>query len=174
MVAHLTEPLDGREGTIRTRPALLGQLIAESFRAASGAEAAVFNGGSVRVDDVLPPGPFTEYDAIRVMPFGGEVVVVEMPGRLLMHLLDQGQANAGTGGYLQTSGMEGASGAWTVGGAPIDPDRTYAVASNDFLVSGREAGLDWFSVEGNPEITQTGAFGDVRQAFIAEMKRRYE
>ena len=174
VVVQLTEPLDGREGTIRTRPARLGGLIADGFRAASGAEAAVFNGGSVRVDDVLPPGPFTEYDAIRVMPFGGEVVVVEMPGRLLTRLLDQGQANVGTGGYLQTSGVERSAGAWTVGGAPIDPDRMYAVASNDFLVSGRETGLDWFSVEGNPEITQTGAFGDVRQALIAELKRRYD
>lgn len=174
MVVQLPIPLDGRESTIRTRPTDLGIAIADGFRAASGAPLAVFNGGSVRIDDVLAPGPFTEYDAIRVMPFGGDVLSVQMPGRLVTRLLDQGVANAGTGGYLQTSGFGGEAGAWTVDGAPIDPDATYTVASNDFLVSGREFGLDWFSVEGNPEITQTGSHGDVRQALIAELKRRYE
>ncbi len=173
VVVELTEPLDGREGTIRTRPSLLGSTIADAFRAVSGAEAAVFNGGSVRIDDVLTPGPFTEYDAIRVMPFGGGVVAVEMPGRLLSRLLDQGQVNAGSGGYLQTSGITGASGAWKVGGTAIDPARVYTVASSDFLVSGRETGLDWFSVDGNDEIVQMSSFGDVRQAFITELKARY-
>ena len=48
---------------------------------AAPAEAGLFNGGSVRVDDLLPAGPFTELDAIRVLPFGGEVVTVRMPAR---------------------------------------------------------------------------------------------
>ncbi|MEL6611327.1 MAG: bifunctional metallophosphatase/5'-nucleotidase [Bacteroidota bacterium] len=174
MVVELPVPLDGRESTIRTQSTELGTAIADGFRAASGAPLAVFNGGSVRIDDVLSPGAFTEYDAIRVMPFGGEVVTIEMPGRLVARLLDQGVANAGTGGFLQTSGFGGTAGAWTVDGEPIDPNATYTVASNDFLVSGREANLDWFSIDGNPEITQIGEFGDVRQAFIAELKRRYE
>ena len=41
------------------------------------AEAAFFNAGSIRIDDVLAPGPITQYDVIRVLPFGGAVVEVE-------------------------------------------------------------------------------------------------
>ncbi len=169
-----TEALDGRESTIRTRPARLGALIAQSFREAAGAEVGLFNGGSVRVDDVLPAGPFTEYDAIRVLPFGGEVVTVRIPGALLARVLDQGLANAGTGGFLQTDnvGREGA--AWTVAGEPIDPARLYVVATSDFLVSGRETGLDYFDAQTNPEVVALGTHGDVRRALLDQLARTYE
>ena len=170
-----TEALDGREGTIRTRPARLGALIAEGFRRAAEAEAGLFNGGSVRVDDVLPAGPFTEYDAIRVLPFGGAVVSVRMPGALLARVLDQGEANAGTGGFLQTSQVgRQPDGTWTVAGAPLDPDRVYTIATSDFLVSGRETGLDYFDAEANPDLTDVTEHGDVRRALLNELVRTYE
>ena len=169
-----TEALDGREGTVRTRPARLGEMIAGGFRRAAGTEAALFNGGSVRVDDVLPAGPFTEYDAIRVLPFGGAVVSVRLPGAVLQRVLEQGLANAGTGGYLQTAGVgRRADGTWTVGSAPLDPEAVYTVASNDFLVSGREAGLDFFDAETNPEVELVGEHGDVRRALLDELVRVY-
>ena len=168
-----TEALDGRESTIRTRPARLGALIAEAFRQTAEAEVGLFNGGSVRVDDVLPAGPFTEYDAIRVLPFGGTVVSVEMPGALLARVLDQGVANAGTGGFLQTSGIDRDGEQWRIAGAPLDPDRIYTVATSDFLASGRETGLDYFDAEVNPDVMNLVAHGDVRRALLNELVRVY-
>jgi 5'-nucleotidase/UDP-sugar diphosphatase len=173
-----TDDLDGRESTVRTRPARLGQIVAEGFRdaaggSAAGVDAALFNGGSVRVDDVIPAGPFTEYDAIRVLPFGGEVVTVRMPGALLARVLAQGEANAGTGGFLQTTGVERTTTGWTVGGQPLDEARTYTVATSDFLVSGREAGLDYFNAETNPDVVLAGRFGDVRRALLDRLVAVY-
>ena len=173
-----TEPLDGRESTVRTRPARLGGLIAEGFLhmahdAAEPAQAAVFNGGSVRIDDVITPGPFTEYDAIRMLPFGGEVVTVRVPGALLARVLDQGVANAGTGGFLQTAGVGREGDRWVVDGQPLDPAASYVVATNDFLVLGLETGLDFFDAEDNPDVTQLAEHGDVRRALIDELVRLY-
>lgn len=173
-----TEALDGRESTLRTRPARLGQTIAEAFRAAAGGDAAgvrvaLFNSGSVRVDDVLPAGPFTEYDAIRVLPFGGEVVTVRMPGALLARVLAQGEANVGSGGFLQTAGVARTGAGWTVGGAPLDPAAVYTVATSDFLVSGRETGLDYFNAETNPDVTLVGRHGDVRRALLDRLVAVY-
>ncbi|HEX9951518.1 MAG TPA: bifunctional metallophosphatase/5'-nucleotidase [Rubricoccaceae bacterium] len=179
VVTVTSEDLDGRESTVRTRPAPLGQIIAEGFRVAptatgaAPAEAGLFNGGSVRVDDVLPAGPFTELDAIRVLPFGGEVVTVRMSGALLARVLAQGEANAGTGGFLQTAGIARTPAGWTVAGAPLDPARTYTVATSDFLVSGRETGLDYFNAETNPEVVIVGRHGDVRRALINQLTRLY-
>jgi 5'-nucleotidase len=174
VVATTTEDLDGREGTVRTRPAPLGALIAESFRRAAGTEAAVFNGGSIRIDDVIPPGTFTEYDAIRVLPFGGEVLSVRLPGALLGRVLEQGLANAGTGGFLQTAGIGRTDdGRWTVGGAALVDTQTYTVATNDFLVTGLETGLDYFKLDANPDLALAGRHGDVRRAMITELQRVY-
>ena len=166
-----TEALDGRESTVRTRPARLGTMIAEAFRRASGAEVGLFNSGSVRVDDVIPAGPFTEYDAIRVLPFGGTVVEVRVSGAILARVLDQGVANAGSGGFLQTSGIEGQPGAWRIGGNPLDADRDYLVGTSDFLVSGRETGLDFFDADANPEVEAVTEHGDVRRALLNELVR---
>ena len=56
------------------------------------------------MDDILAAGPLTEYDIIRVLPFGGKVLRAEVTGALLTEILNAGQANAGSGGYLHLRG----------------------------------------------------------------------
>jgi 5'-nucleotidase len=179
VVVTTDEPLDGREATVRTRPTPLGSLIAEAyFRNAEAAGArpdlALFNSGSVRVDDVLPAGPITEYDVIRVLPFGGTVLTVDIAGATLDSVLTQGVANRGTGGFLHAHGAELTDqGGWLVAGGPIDRDRIYRVTTSDFLVSGREAGLSYLNVETNPNVRPLATHDDVRRAVINELMRRY-
>lgn len=173
VVAEPSVVLDGRESSVRNRSTDLTDLIARAMLAAvPAAELAVYNAGSIRIDDELPPGRVSQYDVLRVLPFGGEVVAAEMTGELLARTLDQGVANRGAGGFLQHAGIGGGEGGWTVGGEPIDPGRTYLVAISDFLVAGRETGLEWLNPD-NPELTVGAAHGDVRQAVIAELRRSY-
>ena len=176
-VATIPEPLDGRESSVRNRPTNLTDLVAEAMLAAAaaegGAQAAVFNAGSIRIDDVLPPGPLTQYDVIRVLPFGGDVVLVEMKGSLLTKVLDQGLANQGTGGYLQKTGVQLAeAGGWQIAGAPVDPEATYQVVLTDFLLTGREANLDYLTKD-SPDLKVLQTLDDIRKAVIAELERRY-
>jgi len=173
VVATTSEPLDGRESSVRNVPTRLTDVTAAGMlHAAPGTELAVFNSGSIRIDDVIPPGEVTEYDVIRTLPFGDSIVAAEMSGSLLLRTLDQGRANAGTGGYLQLANVTRATGGdgWLVNGAPIDVGRSYSVAINDFLLSGREIKLD-FLTRDNPEITVVGEHGDIRKALIAELQR---
>lgn len=175
IVTTTTDALEGREAFMRNQPTNLGTLIAESFaREASAVDLALFNSGSVRIDDVLHPGPITQYDVIRVLPFGGEVLTVDVTGDVLARVLDQGIANRGSGGFLQTYRVtQDADGAWQVGNTPLRPDATYTLATSDFLVSGRETGLDFFNAETNPNVTITATHRDVRMAMIDELQRRY-
>src|SRR4030095_16390739 len=54
VIATASEPLDGREATVRNRPGRLTDLITSGFaREAGGADVAIVNGGSIRIDDVL-------------------------------------------------------------------------------------------------------------------------
>ena len=172
-VATITEPLDGREAVVRNQPTTLTKLIAQGMRRAAGdVDVAIFNSGSIRLDDVLPSGVVTEYDVIRVMPFGGEVWTVEMTGGLLDSVLTQGVKNKGAGGFLQVDGAMQEDVIWFVNGEALLPRQKYRVAVNDFLVSGREQGLSYLMLD-DPRMKKIEAHGDIRMAVIAELKRRY-
>lgn len=177
VVATSDIPLDGREAAIRNFETELSAIIADAMLAegrASGADLSVYNGGSIRIDDVIPAGAITQYDVIRVLPFGGEVVTVTMPGSMLVRVLDQGVANRGTGGFLHSANAEysEAAAAWLVGGVPIDAERTYTVATSAFLVSGREAGLDYLTLE-SPDVTLVATHRDVRAVVIDQLRTRF-
>ncbi len=172
-VVTLPVPLDGRESTVRNRSSNLTDLMAEAMvRVAPDAALSIFNGGSIRIDDIIPPGPLVEYDVIRVLPFGGDVLSVDMKGSLLDSVLTQGVENRGTGGFLQHANVDQQGGQWRVGGQAVDPARTYRVAITDFLVKGLERNLGYLTFD-NPGLTAVGDNGDIRLAVIAELKRRY-
>lgn len=173
-VVTLTEPLDGREAIVRNREGKLTQIIANAMQHEAGAEIGIFNGGSIRIDDVLQAGPVSEYDIIRVLPFGGKVLKVLMDGALIARVLDTGLGNQGTGGFLHSSdGMKRDSTGWSLNGAPIDPAKVYTVGISDFLMTGGEANLAYLTR------TATGVRGvtelrDVRMAVMDELKKVYK
>ncbi len=131
---------------------------------------AIFNGGSIRIDDVIPPGTVTQYDVIRILPFGGQVLDVRIKGALLQRVLAQGQANRGNGGYLQTANVtQDAAGNWLIQGKPLVGDRVYRVAINDFLVSGKEMGLDFLNLKSG-EVQVVATKDDIRFAVIRRLQ----
>jgi 2',3'-cyclic-nucleotide 2'-phosphodiesterase (5'-nucleotidase family) len=165
-------PLEGREGIIRTREANLPQLITKSMsKACKDCDCAMMNSGSVRVDDVVT-GILTEYDILRILPFGGSIGEVKMKGELLSKILETGLKNAGSGGYLQWDGISYQQNTFKVNGNMIDPKKTYKVAITEFLLSGKEKNLDFLN-DKNPLIESITLYGttqdrkrDVRLLFI--------
>lgn len=173
-VVTLTEPLDGREAVVRNREGTLTQIIANAMKHEAAADLGIFNGGSVRIDDVLPPGPLTEYDIIRILPFGGKVLKASMDGALIARVLDTGLGNQGTGGYLHSSdGMKRDSAGWTLDGVRLDPARTYTVGISDFLLTGGETNLAYLTRTA-PGVHSVEELRDVRRAVIDELKRIYK
>jgi 5'-nucleotidase len=174
VVATTTDPLDGRESTVRNRPGPLTDLITAAIaREVKGADLAILNGGSIRIDDVLPPGPIREYDIIRVLPFGGKILKATFDGSLLASVLHTGETNAGTGGYLQTWGVTKSDhGILLIQGKPIDSSSRYTVAITDFLLTGLETNLA-FLTRTNPHVHDVTELRDIRQAVIDEFKARY-
>lgn len=160
VVATLPGPLDGRESSIRYRQTNMGATVAQAMlAAATKATVAIFNSGSIRLDDELR-GTITQYDVIRTLPFGGKIVEVEMKGSLLQRVLEAGQRNVGRGGYLQYQGVEqnlaegamaGGSSQWRIAGKPLDAARNYWVIVSDYLFSGREQGIEFFNKD-HPDV----------------------
>jgi 2',3'-cyclic-nucleotide 2'-phosphodiesterase (5'-nucleotidase family) len=165
VVYRTSEPLDGTEASVRYRQTNLGNLIAAAMMAASpGADAAVFNSGSIRIDDMID-GVVTQLDIIRTLPFGGKLCEVRLSGSLLNQMLTTSNNLKSLGGYLQVSTnirLDGSN--WLLNNGVIDPSKTYTIVSPEFLFGGSEKGLE-FLKEGNPGIQSLMRFnqpGDVR------------
>ncbi|WP_413200682.1 bifunctional metallophosphatase/5'-nucleotidase [Nostoc piscinale] len=173
-VAKISFPLDGLESSVRNKSTELTKLIAEAMlQEVPNADLAIFNGGSIRVDDVILPGSITQYDVIRILPFGGKVVAVEMKGELLARVLKKGQENKGTGGYLQTAQVtkKEKPEQWLINGQPLDTEKFYKVAISDFLISGKERGLDFLNLQ-NPDIKLISEKRDIRFVVIDQLKKQ--
>ncbi|MGX9725815.1 MAG: bifunctional metallophosphatase/5'-nucleotidase [Candidatus Electronema sp. VV] len=168
-----TEELDGLEASVRNRSTRLTELIAQGMlHAAPGAELSICNSGSIRIDDVLPAGKITEYDVIRILPFGGDIVTTKMKGSLLRKTLDQGLKNKGGGSYLQTANVSGGNGQpWLINGKKLDEKKTYSVAIAEYLLKVGDSGLE-FLVK-NPGAPVLKSKGDIRKALIAELQKVY-
>ena len=168
------EPLDGRESEIRSRPTnLTRQIILAMQEAAPAADVVLLNAGSIRVDDIIAM-PVTQYDIIRAMPFGGGIQEVDMTGKLLKQILDQGEKNKGIGGYLlynEQVKFDAQKNEWRLKSAPIRDETIYRVALSDFLFSGLESNLQFLNKE-NPgikkvyEVPSSGPLSDIRMAII--------
>jgi 5'-nucleotidase/UDP-sugar diphosphatase len=130
-------PLDGRDTPIRSTQTNLGQLItkAMSFAYEDRVDAALVNGGSIRIDDQLS-GNITAVSIFRVLPYGGAVLKVEIKGSLLKRVLDYGVLAAGTGAYLQRCNAEKIGEKWRIKNKELNVNKIYTVAFSEYLLKG--------------------------------------
>ena len=127
----------------------MGNLIADAMRAATGADLAIMNGGGIRADRTYDAGTvLTRRDILTELPFGNITQVTELPGSQVLAALENGfsQVEKGAGRFPQVSGMEvvydpsaepgSRVSSVTVGGAPLDMDKLYSLATNDYVLGG--------------------------------------
>ncbi|HUR19225.1 MAG TPA: bifunctional metallophosphatase/5'-nucleotidase [Vicinamibacterales bacterium] len=172
VVATLPHSLDGRQFAVRNTTGNLTMVIMDALAREAKPDVVIMNGGSIRIDDELPAGPVTEYDVIRILPFGGAVTRVTMPGSLLLKVLDAGEKNVGTGGFLSTWGVAKDRDRVMVQSKPLNPSTRYTVAMPEYLMTGREANLP-FLTRTNPLIRPVEDLRDIRQALIAELSAKF-
>jgi 5'-nucleotidase len=101
--------LDARDGPLRREERPVGNLITDAMRAGTGADVALINAGTLRLDDVIGPGPVTSYqlESMFLFPDDARVLVFSLSGARLRELLEHGvsERNLGRGGFLQVSGV---------------------------------------------------------------------
>ncbi|WP_439127767.1 bifunctional metallophosphatase/5'-nucleotidase [Polaribacter sp.] len=176
IIYNAKTPLDGRDKPIRSKQTNLGQVItaAMSFAFNDKVDAALVNGGSIRIDDQLS-GNITPVDIFRVLPYGGDIVKVTIKGRLLKRVLDYGQLAAGTGAYLHRHNITLQGKDWLIAREKINPNKTYTVAFSDYLLKGfdipflSDKNKEVFSVY-HPKESELGY--DIRKAVVAYLKQK--
>ncbi len=148
-IGETVVPLDSRRETVRTMEAAIGNLVADAMRRATNADVAIMNGGGIRGDRTYPAGTLlTRKDILTELPFGNRVVLVELRGVDLLAALENGvsQVEQRAGRFPQVSGASFRFDPRRppgqrvvevrVNGEPLDPQRLYRVATNDFLLNG--------------------------------------
>ena len=148
-IGTTTTELDSRRAVVRAKEAAIGNLIADAMRAATGADIAITNGGGIRANRVYGPGTrLTRRDILSELPFGNVDLMFEVDGKTVQAALENGfsRTEDGAGRFPQVSGLtvvaDTAKPAGSrvvsvmVGDAPLDPARTYKLATNDFMARG--------------------------------------
>ncbi len=140
--------LDGINTHVRTHETNLGNLIADAIRSEVDADIGIVNSGGIRGDRLYPAGALTRRTLLEMHPFGNIVCKLQVPGRLVLEALTHGVSKlpAAAGQFPQVSGLtyrvdltalpERRLGDVRVGGAPIDPDKSYTLALPDYLIEG--------------------------------------
>ncbi|MEG2718357.1 MAG: bifunctional UDP-sugar hydrolase/5'-nucleotidase [Clostridia bacterium] len=158
---------------IRTAETNLGDLCADAYRAMSGADVAIVNGGGIRTN--IKAGDVTFNDILKVHPFGNALCMVEASGQEILDALEMGArvVPEENGGFLQVSGMTyeihtyvpssvklddngmfvSVDGDYRVknvkvGDADLDLAKTYTLACHDYLL--KNAGDGYTMFQDNP------------------------
>ena len=154
---------------VRHHETNMGDLVADAYRAAVGADIALANGGGVRAS--IAAGDITNNDLLSVQPYGNELCLIEATGQEILDALEMGASNAPEefGGFLQVSGLsykidvsipssvktdengnfvsvDGERRVFDVkvGGQAIDATKTYKVASHGYMLLEGGDGLTMF------------------------------
>jgi len=155
---------DKKANPSETGESLIGNVVADAMRDAMGTDVAIINAGSLGTGQV--PIIINEKNIERVLPYPGEIVVSVTPkGADIVEALEKSVAALPrrNSGFLQVSGLSFSADlskksgsrvfAVRIGGAGIDPGKTYTVAMTDFLAGG---GSGYSSLKNGKVVSEEG------------------
>jgi len=168
--------LDGERDQVRTGETNLGDMIAESVLAETGADAVITNGGGIRAS--IQKGTITRGDIISVLPFGNYVIVKEMTGQALKDGIENGVQSYpdARGSFPHVAGItfkfdptkEVGDKVYEIkfaNGEELDVNKMYNVATNDFMAVG---GDQYESFVGTKTVNEYESLEEILGNYIRE------
>ncbi len=170
-IGRLKSGMSSESNFVRSRETAIGNLFADAVRASVNTDVAFLNGGGIRGNRRYKSGQWlTARDILTELPFNNNVVVLAVRGSVLKAAIEHGISGVNTGRFPQVSGLKifyervrlkGAQViAIEVNGKPLEPSRTYRVATIDFIADGGD-GYAMFkraprilTAQNGPRITQ--------------------
>ena len=142
VIGNTSVDLIGERNVVRYGHSNLGYLLADAMLKETGADIAITNGGGIRAS--IPAGEITKKEVVTVLPFGNYVVTKKVTGANIIKALEHGMV-IGAGSFTHFSGMDVVTEidginhkvvSVTVDGEPLDMEKEYVVAMNDFMAVG--------------------------------------
>ncbi|EME1928253.1 bifunctional UDP-sugar hydrolase/5'-nucleotidase [Cronobacter sakazakii] len=166
-IGSVNGQLEGDRSKVRFVQTSMGHLILNAQIARTGADFAVMSGGGIR--DSIEGGDITYKDVLKVQPFGNTLVYVDMTGKeVLEYLTAVAQKKPDSGAYPQFANVSFTASGGTLNdvkikGEPVDPAKTYRMATLSFNATGGD---------GYPPIDKK--LGYVNTGFVdAEVLKQY-
>ena len=149
-IGYTAVPLDGRFTTVRTKESNLGNFVCDLMRHYYDADCALIASGTIRGDQIYPPGILLLKDILNCFPFEDPVVVLRIRGQAILEALENSVClvPALEGRFPQVSNIQfaynphstpGSRVMWTrIHGEPLDPDKSYTVATRGYMGRGKD------------------------------------
>ncbi|EGX3497742.1 bifunctional UDP-sugar hydrolase/5'-nucleotidase [Salmonella enterica] len=162
--------LEGDRSKVRFVQTNMGQVILAAQIARTGADFGVMSGGGIR--DSIEAGDITYKSVLKVQPFGNIVVYADMSGKEVVdYLTAVAQMKPDSGAYPQFANVsfvakEGKLTDLKIKGEPVDPAKTYRMATLSFNATG---GDGYPRIDNKPGYVNTGFIdAEVLKEFIQQ------
>lgn len=149
-VGYVAAPLDARFTTVRVAESNVANLMCDLMRLHYGADCSLICGGTVRGDQVYPPGVLRLKDIVDCFPFEDACVVVTLTGEALVEALENGVSKWPSldGRFPQVSGIIFAFDPSKVpgqrccevevNGRSVNLLKEYSMATRDYMCHGKD------------------------------------
>ncbi|KAI1631304.1 flagellar associated protein [Biscogniauxia mediterranea] len=157
-VGYTAASLDARFRTVRLRESNIANWVCDIMRHYYSGECSLMASGTVRGDQIYPPGPILLKDIMNCFPFEDPVVVIKVTGEAILGALENGLSlyPALEGRFPQVSNIKfefdtskpaGSRivSSW-IGGEPIDLARKYVLVTRGYMARGKD-GYDSLLIE---------------------------
>ncbi|EBZ0385133.1 bifunctional UDP-sugar hydrolase/5'-nucleotidase [Salmonella enterica subsp. enterica serovar Oranienburg] len=162
--------LEGDRSKVRFVQTNMGRVILAEQIARTGADFGVMSGGGIR--DSIEAGDITYKSVLKVQPFGNIVVYADMSGKEVVdYLTAVAQMKPDSGAYPQFANVsfvakEGKLTDLKIKGEPVDPAKTYRMATLSFNATG---GDGYPRIDNKPGYVNTGFIdAEVLKEFIQQ------
>lgn len=149
-IGYTAVPLDGRFSTVRTRESNLGNFVCDLMLHFYGADCAIMAGGTIRGDQIYPPGVILLKDILNCFPFEDPVIVIKVTGKAISEALENAVClvPALEGRYPQVSNIQfqydpaakpRSRIQWVrILDEPLDDKRIYTLATRGYMGRGKD------------------------------------
>ncbi|CAI9397372.1 MULTISPECIES: bifunctional UDP-sugar hydrolase/5'-nucleotidase UshA [Citrobacter] len=156
-IGAVNDRLEGDRSKVRFVQTNMGHLILAAQMARTGADFGVMSGGGIR--DSIEAGDITYKSVLKVQPFGNVVVYADMNGKdVTDYLTAVAQMKPDSGAYPQFANVsfvakDGKLNDLKINGEPVDPAKTYRMATLSFNATG---GDGYPRIDNKPGYVNTG------------------
>ncbi|PGH36389.1 hypothetical protein GX50_00724 [[Emmonsia] crescens] len=149
-VGYTANPLDARFTTVRRKESNIANFVCDLMRFHHNADCAIMASGTIRGDQIYPPGALRVKDILNCFPFEDPVVVLRVKGRALRAALENGVSElpALEGRFPQVSNIQygysisaprGSRITFVkLGGEDLDDERLYTLATRGYMARGKD------------------------------------